>query len=217
MEAKLMYLPPHFAESRPELLRQLMLAYPLAVLVTLGRDGLVANHIPLEYDPEPAPGGTLRGHVARANPVWNDFSAEVGALAVFQGPQRYISPSWYPTKAETGKVVPTYNYLVVHASGPLRIVEDPIWLRQLVERLTSQFESRRSDPWHVSDAPDDFIAGQLRAIVGIEIPVAKLVGKWKVSQNRTRTDREGVVQELRASGDDADAVIAHWVEESLDR
>jgi transcriptional regulator len=211
-----MYVPPHFAEARPEVLQQLMRQHPLAVLVTLGVDGLNANHIPLEYDPEPAPSGTLRGHVARANPVWRDFSTEVEALTVFQGPQQYITPSWYPTKADTGMVVPTYNYLVVHAHGPLRVIDDPAWLRQLVGRLTSHFEAERPAPWQVTDAPDDFIAQQLRAIVGIEIPVTRLVGKWKASQNRSRADREGVVRGLRELGDPEAAVMAHWVEETLD-
>jgi transcriptional regulator len=212
-----MYVPSHFAEARVEALQQLMREHALAVLVTLGADRLSANHIPLEYDPEPAPWGTLRGHVARANPVWRDFSAEVEALAVFQGPQRYITPSWYPTKAESGMVVPTYNYLVVHASGPLRVIHDPAWLRQLVGRLTRHFEAERPAPWQVTDAPEDFIAQQLHAIVGIEMPLTRLVGKWKVSQNRPRADREGVVRGLRESDDAEAAVMAHWVEEALDR
>jgi len=210
-----MYLPAHFEETRPELRHRLMREYPLAVLVTLGSEGLTANHIPLEYDPEPAPYGTLRGHVARANPVWRDFSAEHGALAVFQGPQVYVTPSWYATTAETGKVVPTYNYMVVHAQGPLRIHDDPTWVRALVGRLTGHFEGQRPDPWHVEDAPPDFIEGQLRAIVGIEIPITKLTGKWKVSQNRPEMDRLGVVEGLRKSDDSAAPAVADAVEEAL--
>ncbi len=212
-----MYLSAHFAESRQGVLRQLMHEHPLAALVTLGSDGLTANHIPLEYDPEPAPWGTLRGHVARANRVWQDFSPEFDALAIFQGPQRYISPSWYPTKAQTGMVVPTYNYMVVHASGPLRIVDDPAWVRALVGRLTHRHEGERTAPWHVTDAPDEFIAQQVRAIVGIEIPVTKLVGKWKLSQNRPRSDRDGVVHGLQTNADEGSAIMANSVAEAMDR
>jgi transcriptional regulator len=211
-----MYLPPHFAETRLDALRQLIHEYPLAAVVTLGPSGLTANHIPLEYDPEPAPWGTLRGHVARANRVWQDASPEVDALAIFQGPQQYISPSSYPTKAQTGMVVPTYNYMVVHASGPLRIVDDPAWLRGLVTRLTNRFEADQdSPPWHVHDAPAAFIDAQLQAIVGVEIPISTLVGKWKLSQNRPRADREGVVQRLNASDDPAAATMAGWVAEAM--
>ena len=212
-----MYLPPHFAETRPEALRDLMHQHGLATLITLASEGLTANHIPLEYDPVPAPWGTLRGHVARANPVWHDFSAEVGALAVFQGPQAYITPSWYPSKAATGRVVPTYNYLVVHAHGSLHVIDDPAWVRAFVTRLTERYESERPRPWAVSDAPSDFIDQQLRAIVGIEIPITKLVGKWKNSQNRPSADQVGVAQGLLASRDPSATVLADWIERDLAR
>jgi transcriptional regulator len=201
-----MYVPAHFEETRPDVLGRLIHDHPLAALVTLGRDGLSANHIPLELDPGPAPLGTLRGHVARANPVWRDFSRDVEALAIFQGPQAYISPAWYETKRETGKVVPTYNYIVVHAYGPLRIVEDRAWLRALVERLTTRYEAGRyeagrheaskPEPWKVTDAPAEYIEQMLGAIIGVEIPLTRLVGKWKVSQNRPAVDRDGVVSAL---------------------
>lgn len=208
-----MYQPSHFKEDRIEVLHQLVREHPLAMLVTLGSGGLNANHIPLELDPEPAPFGTLRGHVARANPLWRDFSAEVEALAVFQGPQIYISPFWYPTKRETGKVVPTWNYAVVHARGPLRVVDEAAWLRGLVTRLTNRQEAARPQPWQVSDAPEDFVALQLKAIVGLEIPITRLDGKWKVSQNRPAADREGVIKGLRElSGEDA-AAMATLVKE----
>ena len=206
-----MYVPAHFAETRVEVLHGLIRNHPFATFVTLGSGGLTANHLPFELHPEPAPFGTLRGHVARANPVWRDFSAELGALAVFQGPQSYITPSWYPAKEETGKVVPTWNYVVVHAAGPLRIVEDRAWLRGLVERLTNRHEAARAEPWSVADAPGDYIGQQLRAIVGIEIPIAKLVGKWKVSQNRSAADRAGVARGLRETGDDGAATMAGLV------
>jgi transcriptional regulator len=211
-----MYLPKQFEESRVEVMHALIREHPLAVVVTLGPNGLNANHLPIEFDPEPAPFGTLRGHVARANPVWRESAADVEALVVFQGPARYITPAWYATKRETGKVVPTYNYAVVHAYGALRAVEDAPWLRNLVERLTNRFEATRGEPWHVTDAPESFIAAQLKAIVGIEIPVSRLLGKWKMSQNRTAADRSGVVQGLRATDDHEAAVIARLVERSLE-
>ena len=206
-----MYMPSHFKEERVEVIQQLIHEYPLAALVTHGRDGLNANHIPLRAHPEPAPFGTLRGHVARANPVWREFSREVEALAIFQGAQTYITPSWYQTKKETGKVVPTYNYLVVHAYGPLRAIDDSAWLRQFLTGLTDRFESERAEPWKITDAPDDFIEQQLRAIVGIEIPVTRLLGKWKASQNRPAVDREGVARGLLEAGDANAAAMAQWV------
>ena len=178
-------------------------AHPLATLVTTTAQGLEANHIPLLIDPEPAPFGTLRGHVARTNPVWRTFSGDTDVLAVFQGPQGYITPSWYPTKAQTGKVVPTWNYAVVHAHGPLKVYEDAEWLRKLVTRLTASQESQREQPWHVTDAPEDYIDTMLKAIVGIEIPLRRLQGKWKMSQNRLPQDRDGVVAGLTANGDAA--------------
>lgn len=207
-----MYVPSHFEETRSDVLHQLIRDHPLGVLVTLGSAGLDANHLPFEFDAEPVPLGTLRAHVARGNPVWRDFSQAVESLVVFQGPAAYISPSWYQTKRETGKVVPTYNYIVVHAHGPLRVVEDPGWLRGLVKRLTNRFEAARAEPWKVTDAPDDFIEKQLRAIVGLEIPVTRLVGKWKVSQNRPPADRDGVVKGLREADDAEGIAMAKAVE-----
>jgi len=191
-----MYVPAHFEETRLEVLHDLVRNHPLATLVTLERAGLNANHIPMELDPGPQSLGTLRGHVSRANPMWRDFSCDVAALAIFQGPEIYITPSWYQTKQESGKVVPTWNYAVVHAYGPLRIIEDPAWLRALVGRLTDRHEAQRAEPWEVADAPNDYIEGQLRGIVGIEIPVERLIGKWKVSQNRPEVDRKGVSRGL---------------------
>ena len=209
-----MYVPAHFEETRPGVLHQLIREYSLAALVTLGPAGLNANHIPLELDPEPAPLGTLRGHVARGNPVWRDFSTDVEVLAIFQGPQAYISPAWYRTKQVTGKVVPTYNYAVVHAYGTMRIVEDRTWLRGLVERLTDRHEAGKPKPWKVTDAPADFVEQMLGAIVGIEIPLTRLVGKWKVSQNRPVADREGVVTALRESNDADARAMAGLVEKA---
>ena len=208
-----MYLPSHFAETRIEVLHELMRQHPLGSLVTLGTQGLNANHLPFEIDAAPAPYGTLRGHVARANPVWRDYSRDTEALVIFHGPQVYISPSWYDTKKQTGEVVPTYNYAVVHAYGRLQIVEDRNWLRGLVTRLTERFEKGSAAPWQVSDAPQPFIEKQLEAIVGIEIVISKLFGKWKASQNRTVTDRAGVVEALGAAADADSLAMAQLIKE----
>ena len=209
-----MHLPSHFHESRVEVMHGLMREHPLGVLVTLASEGLNANHIPIEVDPDPAPFGTLRGHVARANPVWRDHVADVEALVVFQGPAAYVSPSWYPTKRESGKVVPTYNYAVVHAYGPMRIVEDAVWLRNLVGRLTETFEATRDEPWQVADAPASYIDAQLHAIVGIEIPITRILGKWKVSQNRSEADRASVERALIASDDPDAAALVRAMQQS---
>lgn len=204
-----MYLPPYFEEQRPDALERLMREHPLGMLVTLGAAGLNANPIPFIYDPAPAPFGTLRAHVARSNPVWNDFSPDIDALVLFQGPQAYVSPSWYASKKEHGKVVPTWNYMVVQAAGPLRVIEDAAWLHGLLEQLTDRHEARQSMPWKISDAPADYIAKLLDVIVGLEIPVAKLTGKRKVSQNRSQADRAGVALGLaELGGDDAMAMAA---------
>jgi len=208
-----MYLPTHFEETRIEVLHELARQYPLGTLVTLGSQGLTANHIPFELDGAPAPYGTLRGHVARANSVWRDHFSDTEALVIFHGPQVYISPSWYETKTQTGEVVPTYNYAVVHAYGRLQIVEDRAWLRGLVTRLTDRFEGGRPAPWRVTDAPEDFIDKQLGAIVGIEIAISKLFGKWKASQNRPAVDRAGVVEALGAAADADSMAMAQLIKQ----
>jgi len=208
-----MYVPAHFAESRVEVLHELIRSRPLGVLVTLGAEGLSANHVPFEIVPEPQPFGSLRCHVARANPVWRDFKPDYEALVIFTGPSTYVSPSWYPTKNQSGDVVPTYNYLVAHAYGAMTVTHDTEWLRGLVTRLTHRFEAGREAPWQVTDAPAAFIEKQLGAIVGIEIPISKLVGKWKVSQNRPPQDREGVARALGELDDADSAAIARWVKE----
>ncbi|HSF30074.1 MAG TPA: FMN-binding negative transcriptional regulator [Candidatus Tectomicrobia bacterium] len=209
-----MYIPKHFEEPRVEILHELIRAHPLAALVTLTPEGLDANHLPFEIDPEPAPFGTLRAHMARANSFWRDFSREVQALAIFQGPQTYISPSWYPTKQETGRVVPTWNYAVVHAHGPLRVIEDRGWLRQFVERLTTRHEASRSQPWKVLDAPADYIDKQLGAIVGVEMPITRLIGKWKASQNRPARDQDGVIEGLLQEGRESATAMAGLIRQS---
>ena len=206
-----MYLPPAFKEDRFAVQHALMRAHPLAMLVTLGEGGLVANPVPLVLDPAAGERGTLRGHLARANPQWRAFDATVEALAIFQGAEHYITPSWYATKGETGKVVPTWNYAVVQAYGPLRVVEDPAWLARQIRSLTAEHEGSRSAPWAVEDAPADFVAAQIRGIVGIEIPITRIEAKWKASQNRNEADRAGVVAGLRAEEDAAASAMADLV------
>ncbi len=208
-----MYVPKHFEETRVDVLHEHIRAHPLGAIVVSTPDGLEANHIPLEIDPDPAPLGTLRGHVARANPIWKSTGAD--ALVIFQGPSTYVSPGFYPTKQDTGKVVPTWNYAVVHAYGTLRFIDDRTWLRAFVERLTDRHEATRAVPWHVSDAPADYVDAMVNAIVGLEIPVARLIGKWKVSQNRSAQDRAGVVDRLRAQGTEAASAMADLVQRAI--
>jgi len=197
-----MYLPSHFEERRPEVLHELVRTHPLGLLVAQDRAGqLQANTVPFLLDADPAGGpGILRAHVARANPVWREARSDAESLVVFQGPQAYLSPSLYPSKAEHGKVVPTWNYVMVQARGSLRAIDDAAWVQALVTRLTERHESPRAEPWAVSDAPDDYIATMLRAIVGIEIVLSSLTGKWKVSQNRSAADRAGVARGLQDAG-----------------
>lgn len=195
-----MYTPRHFEEPRIEVMHELMHARPLATLVTLASGGLNANHIPLHLIDAPAPFGTLRGHVARANPLWRDFAAHVEVLAIFHGPDSYITPSWYATKQEAGKVVPTWNYAVVHAYGTLRVIDDAAWVRAQLEALTAHNEAKFDHPWSVSDAPREYTDKLIEAIVGIEIVVTSLTGKWKVSQNQPAQNRAGVITGLNHSG-----------------
>lgn len=197
-----MYLPKHFEQTDAQALHALMREHPLAALVSVQDGEPTADHVPLEFD---AASDTLRGHVARANPLWR-VAAGQPVLAVFTGPQAYVTPSWYPSKAETHKVVPTWNYTVVHAHGVLRAVQDAPWLHALVSGLTAHHETPRAAPWAVSDAPDDHVQQLLRAIVGIEIPVQRLLGKWKVSQNRSEADRLGVAAGLAQGADEARAM-----------
>jgi transcriptional regulator len=205
-----MYLPAHFEETRPEVLQELMQAHPLGLLITQGGSGLQANPIPFVFDADPAGGpGVLRAHVARANPVWREARTDTESLVVFQGAQAYISPGWYPSKAEHGKVVPTWNYCIVQGRGALRVIDDAAWVHAFVTRLTQHHEQTQARPWAVSDAPADYIATMQRAIVGIEITLTALTGKWKTSQNRSAADREGVARGLaQRSGSDAAEMAA---------
>lgn len=195
-----MYLPAHFAIEDTETLHALVRQHPLGTLVRVTSEGLAADHLPFELDTTTAPYGRLRAHVARGNPLCREARDDRDVLVIFQGPARYITPAWYATKRDTGKVVPTWNYAVVHAYGQLTTIDDAEWLRALVTRLTDRHEAGRAEPWHVGDAPADYIDRQLRAIVGIELAITRLVGKWKLSQNRTPADRAGVMAGLIAEG-----------------
>jgi transcriptional regulator len=196
-----LYLPAHFNETRPDVMRALMRSRPLSTLVTQCESGLVANHVPVQTLDEPAPLGCIRGHIARANPLWKEYRADTQALAIFQGPQVYVSPSFYPSKAKSGEVVPTWNYAVVHASGTLRFIEDTAWLRDFVAGLTAAHEQPRATPWKIDDAPAPYIDKMLTLIVGFEFSITALSGKWKVSQNRTQADQQGVIRSLQSAHD----------------
>ena len=179
----------------------------LAHLVSLTADGLTASVVPLLIDRDRGLNGTLVGHLAKANRHWRDAAAGTESMAIFAGPDAYISPSWYATKQETGKVVPTWNYEVIHAYGALVVHDDPLWLEQLVRRLTDHHEAGRPEPWSVDDAPADFIGGQLRAIVGIELPITRIEGKRKLSQNRSAADVAGAIAGL-SSGTPTEREVA---------
>lgn len=189
-----MYIPPLHKEDRIDVLHEAIRGTGLATLVTTTPDGLIASHIPLLLDPEPAPYGTLIGHLARPNPQARGAIGE--ALVIFQGPEAYITPSWYATKRDTAKVVPTWNYVAVHAYGTIEFFDDKERLRDIVTRLTRRQEEARAEPWAVTDAPADFIDTMLKGIVGLALPIARLEGKWKMSQNRPAEDRAGVVAGL---------------------
>jgi transcriptional regulator len=193
----------------------LILAHPLGVWVSLGDDALVANHIPFNLDASRGDRGVLVGHVARANPIWRQATSSVPALVTFHGPQAYISPSWYPSKHEHGKAVPTWNYAVVHAHGRPTFIQDREWLHNHVSSLTRKQEATRPQPWDVSDAPADYVDKMLSAVVGVEIPISKLEGKWKMSQNRVESDRAGVVSGLQQEHDQQAAAVALSVEGAL--
>lgn len=209
-----MYRPAHFDEGRQEVLRALMRAAPFAHLVMATERGLEANGLPLLVR-EHEGGLTLVGHVARSNPVWQ-IATNGEVLAIFNGPEGYVTPSAYPSKKEHGKVAPTWNYVIVHAYGTLRWVHDDAWLAQLLEELTDEHEAGRAERWRVSDAPAAFTAGLRKAIVGLELSVTRLEGKLKLSQNRTRADRQGVIAELRAQGDEASLALAQAMQAALE-
>lgn len=207
------YLPRHFEETDTATLQALVHDYPLASWVVPSPGELLVNHIPFLLDADRGAHGTLIGHVARANPVWKTLNEpQTGSsVAIFNGPQAYISPNWYPSKHANGKAVPTWNYAVVHAHGTARVVDDPVQLLQLLHRLTDQHEAGQAHPWKVSDAPPDYITALLNAIVYIEIPVQRWVGKWKVSQNQPDANRQGVIAGLQYNPHAPAQAMADWV------
>jgi transcriptional regulator len=191
-----MYEPPLHRQDDLAAIFALMAAHPLGLLISHGSGGLTANAIPFTRVEDGSRFGLLRAHLARANPQWRDLAEGAEALVVFRGPDAYVTPSWYATKRETGKVVPTWNYLMVQARGTPRIFEQADWLRAQIEQLTNEREARRETPWAVGDAPEDYLCAQMRAIVGVEIGLSDLHGKWKASQNRNAADRAGVIEGL---------------------
>lgn len=204
-----MYNPPHFREERVEVMHDLMQAYPLSILITNGPAGLIANPVPMTLV---ASGtfGLLRAHLAKANPQLAELREGGEVLVVFQGSAAYVTPSWYASKAEHGKVVPTWNYTIVQARGRPRMLDDVDWLRSQIETLTDDQEVKRTKPWAVGDAPEAFLEGQMKGITGVEIPIDHLTGKWKVSQNKPTADRLGVAAGLRQETDNS--VIAGLVD-----
>lgn len=206
-----MYSPKQFSETDLTVLHALIAAHPLGAWVTRAADDLNANHIPFMLDSTRGKFGTLVAHVARANDVWTAPCATQESLVIFQGSEAYISPSSYPSKQIDGKVVPTWNYAVVHAYGTPRAINDPHWLLQHLADMTGTHEAGKTLPWKLSDAPSDFIDNLLKAIVGIEIPITRISGKWKVSQNRTLPDQLGVMAALMAAGSERSAEMAALV------
>jgi transcriptional regulator len=209
-----MYRPPAFREDRPEVLHGLIRQYPLGALITQGAEGLDANHIPWWLEVADSGEVRLLGHIARANPLGKSPPTRPEVLVIFQGPGQYISPGWYPTKQQHGKVVPTWNYVAVHAHGQLVFHDDPAWIRGQMERLTGQMEATQPQPWSLADAPPDYLEALLTTVVGVEIVVDRLEGKWKLSQNQPEVNRAGVVAGLTGLADPAAAMMARLVEEA---
>lgn len=210
-----MYIPKQHEESNVTVLQALIRSHPLGTWATYGDGELIINHLPFLVDPSRGQYGTLLGHVARANTVWQLFSKTVPSVVVFQGADAYITPSWYPSKHAHGKAVPTWNYAVVHAHGIPLVIEDKAWLLEHLNQLTAVHEAGQALPWKISDAPGEFTDHMIERIVGIEIPISKLLGKWKVSQNRPKPDRLGVVAGLLARNDPQSNEMAHLVNQAI--
>lgn len=208
----MVYLPQHFAETDTAAMHRLIGAFPLGTLITVGADGIAANHIPFVLDPRAGEHGRLLGHVARNNAVWRDHDPDVDALVVFQSVDAYITPNWYATKRETHEVVPTWNYAVVHAYGRLIVHDDVKWIRGQAGMLTKQQEASQATPWKMADAPPAYTAGMLAQIVGLEIPIARLIGKFKASQNRRDADQAGAIAGLRETGEPGNAAMAELMD-----
>jgi transcriptional regulator len=198
-----MYIPPHFAVTQPEVLHRIIREHPLGALVTQGPEGLDADHLPFEFDPGAGPLGRLAAHVARSNPLWQRCPSGTPVMVIFRGAEAYVSPSWYPSKHEAHRQVPTWNYEVVHAHGTLLVRDDERFVRGLVARLTRRHEAAEARPWKMSDAAPEFVDGLLRSIVGLEIAVTSLVGKAKLGQNKDLRDRLGAADMLASRGHEA--------------
>lgn len=202
-----MYQPPHFQETRQDILHGLVRAHPLGLLISNGAEGPVANAIPFLLDADIGPKGRLRAHLAKANPQWRLLAENPASpvLVVFQGADAYVTPSWYETKRETGKVVPTWNYAIVQVRGTVKVIDDQAWIAQQIAELTASQEGSREAPWAVTDAPASFIQSQIKGIIGLEIEITDISGKWKVSQNRPVADRVGVAEGLESEAPSASA------------
>lgn len=207
-----MYVPSQFEAPSTDAMHELIRQHPLAAVIANGAEGLVANHIPLLLLPKANTSGVLQGHIARANPMWKQIGEASSVLAIFQGGQHYITPQWYPSKQSHGKVVPTWNYAVVHVHGVIRWRQEPDWLLAMVTALTNQQEAATKAPWQVSDAPPDYISKMLDAIIGFEIEISEMIGKWKVSQNRNEADQQGVVEGLKELGTDASLAMSKEIQ-----
>ena len=212
-----MYTPPAFREDDPAEIVAIMRAARLPILVSADDAGLIATHLPLMHDAEPAPHGRLIGHVARANPQWHALRAGAAAMAIFQVHDFYVSPNWYATKRETGRVVPTWNYEAVHAYGMIQIIEDAEPLRAIVSRLTDRHEAAETTPWTIDDAPPDYIASQLKGIVGVTMTITRIIAKRKFGQNRPEADRRGVIAALDSAGQTEPADLLRELENAADR
>lgn len=210
-----MYTPPAHREEDTKILHDLVDGYGFATLVTIGPDGPAASHVPMLIDRGEGPYGRLRGHLAKGNQQLLDMQSEAPALAIFQGPHTYVSPNFYPSKQEHGKVVPTWNYVAVHATGLLKIIDGAEGLMGIIGNLTDKYEQHSEQPWKVSDAPEDYIQRQLKGIIGFEMQIEKLEGKWKMSQNKSEMDRQGVIDGLNASNNPTDNEVAAITEKIL--
>jgi len=210
-----MYLPIHHREDRLGLQHDLIRAYPLGMLVIMGRAGLAANPVPFVLDAGASQNGVLKAHIARANSLWQDYDPAHEALVIFQGPQIYVSPNYYASKKETGKIVPTWNYVCVQAYGTLKVMDDRDWLLDQLGTLTRRHEADQPVPWSIADAPEDYIAMMLKGIIGFEIDIARIEGKWKLSQNRSAADQASLVEALRHSaGENASAIASLMAKDS---
>lgn len=212
----IMYIQTPFEESRPVVLHELIAAQPLATFIVVQDEEIIVNHMPLIVSSDEGDYGVLRGHLPIGNSIWQSFDGTTKAVAVFQGPSSYITPSWYPSKHQHGKAVPTWNYVVAHAHGRPKAIHDPTWLLNHLNDMTNIQESAQRLPWKVSDAPKDYTDKMVSRIVGFEMPISSLQGKWKVSQNRPEADRLGVAAGLRNQGDENSLAMESLVRQNID-